>query len=163
MSRTTAFNHFSTVWGYLGNEHCNVNDPVNQRWDYDGEDEEHGRQHDTYTRQADTVWHVQTGGRAIAGRQSLWQFSGWVSEILDQRAVPPWGRYVPMREITNKTQIVLQDLGALKADGTLWLTLPDNAERDVTPTVARKDFYTFGVSGGELHTPTITPIVPIKF
>ena len=146
-TNTTSFNYFSTVWGYLGNEHCNVTDPVNQRWNYDDEDESHGSQHDTYTRQADTVWHVQTGGRAIPGRQSLWQFSGWAAEILNKRAVPAWSRYVPMREITNKTQIVLQDLGALKADGTLWLTLPDDVDKDVTPTVAGKDFYTFGVSG----------------
>ena len=54
-----------------------------------------------------------------------------------------------MNEITNKTQIVLKDLGALKADGNLWLTLPDDVEKDITPYVAGNDFYTFNVSGQE--------------
>ena len=99
-----------------------------------------------YTRTADTVWHVQTGGMAIPGRNSLWQFNGSASEILDKRATPPFFSSA-MREVTNKTQIAIGSLGNLKADGNLWLALPDGADKDITPTLAGKDFYTFGVSG----------------
>ena len=146
----TGFTNSSTVWGRIGNEHCNVSDPVNQTWDNDysawDDDNDRGSQHDTYTRTADTVWHVQTGGKSIPGRQSLWQFSGSASEILDKRAVPQFYG-ANMREITNKTQISLGSLGNLKADGNLWLTLPDDVEKDITPTVAGKDFFTFSVGG----------------
>jgi hypothetical protein len=153
----TGFTNSSTVWGRIGNEHCNVSDPVNQTWDNDysawDDDNDRGSEHDTYTRTADTVWHVQTGGKAIPGRQNLWQFNGSVWEILDKRAVPQFYG-ANMREVTNKTQIALGSLGNLKADGNLWLTLPDDTEKDITPTVAGKDFFTFSV-GGQKYPLTI--------
>jgi len=146
----TGFTNILWIWDIIGNEHCNVSDPVNTNWDnanLDWDDDgDRGSQHDTYTRTADTVWHIQTGGKAIAGRLNLWQFSGSVWEITDKRAVPQFSG-AAMREITNKTQIAIGELGSLKADGNLWLTLPDNVEKDITPKVAGKDFYTFNVSG----------------
>ncbi len=153
----TGFTNSSTVWGRIGNEHCNVSDPVNKTWDNDysawDDDNDRGSQHDTYTRTADTTWHVQTGGKAIPGRQNLWQFNGSVWEILDKRAVPQFSG-ASMREVTNKTQIAIGSLGNLKADGNLWLTLPDDTEKDITPTVGGKDFFTFSV-GGQKYPLTI--------
>jgi len=138
-----------SVWAAIGNEHCDVEDafPSPTSWDnasWYGWSHEEGEE--TYTRKADTVWHVQTGGKAIPGRKNLWQFTGSAWEVLDKRAVPRFGG-ASMREITNKTQIVLKDLGALKADGNLWLTLPDDVDKDITPCVAGNDFFTFSVGG----------------
>jgi len=133
----------------IGDEHCKVSDPWNPvPWSavLVSGDLFTVTHTETYKRTADTVWHVQTGGMAIPGRKNLWQFNGSAWEIADKRAVPPF--YLPnLNEVTDKTQIVLKELGALKADGTLWLTLPDCVDKDITPTLAGKDFYTFSVGG----------------
>ncbi len=152
----TGFTNSSTVWGRIGNEHCNVSDPVNKTWDNDysawDDDNDRGSQHDTYTRTVDTTWHVQTGGRATGN--SLWQFDGSAWTVTNKRALPPFNTG-DLQAITNNTQIILTDLGALKADGNLWLTLPNGVEKDITPTVTGKDFITFSV-GGQKYVPKIS-------
>ena len=141
----------------IGDEHCKVSDPTNPPPESsvlasgDLFTVTHTEQ---YTRTADTVWRVQTGGKAIPGRNSLWQFNGSAWEILDKRATPSFYG-ATMNEITNKTQIAIGSFGNLKADGTLWLALPDGADKDITPTLAGKDFYTFSV-GGQKYTLTLT-------
>lgn len=145
---TTGFTNTLWIWDKIGNEHCNVNDPVNKTWDNDDslwdDDNDRGSQHDTYTRTADTTWHVQTGGKAIPTRKNLWQFSGSAWEILDKRAVPPFSG-AQTRGI-DPTQI--QILGKnLDTNGVLYKLLADGQELDVTPQVPGKDFYTFGVGG----------------
>lgn len=141
-----------TISDYVSNEHCSVADPQPPFWEYLKYTSNVGpvlrqiTRTGTYQRYAQAVWHVQTGGKAMPGRQNLWQFSGGAQEVLDKRGTPPWS-FVPTREITNKTQIVLGSLGHLKADGTLWLVLPDNLDKDITPTVTGMDFYKFSVGG----------------
>ncbi|MEI7534037.1 MAG: hypothetical protein WCK57_06660 [Verrucomicrobiae bacterium] len=135
----------------FGDEHCVVSDPKNPQpivYGADGSDDDITTNiySETYERTAQTVWHVQTGGKAIPRRQNLWRFTGSAWKIADKRAVPPFAG-AAMQEITNKTQIVLKDLGNLKADGNLWLTLPDDVEKDITPQVANLPFYTFSVGG----------------
>ena len=148
-----------TISSYADNEHCDVTDSARPPfWTYLEYTSNLGpvlRQVTTtekYQRYAQSVWHVQTGGKAIPGRKSLWQFSGGAREVLDKRATPPWS-YVPMNEVTNKTQIVLGSLGHLKANGTLWLVLPDNTDKDITPTIAGMDFYKFSVGGQKYNIP----------
>jgi hypothetical protein len=150
------------IWNYSADEHCQVKDgyPPPQAWNNPQLNSplsdlwESGQGKESYARMAQTIWHVQTGGRAVPGRQNLWRFSGSAAAVIDVRAVPPFASRV-LRAITDKTQIALGSLGNLKADGTLWLTLPDDVERDVTPYVAGNDFYTFGV-GGQKYTLSIT-------
>ncbi len=151
---------YATISTYAANEHCAVKDTAHPPfWAYLENTSDLGpvlrqiTQTETYQRYAQSVWHVQTGGKALPSRQSLWQFSGSAWEILDQRALPPYN-HANLPEITNKTEIVLTDLGALKADGQLWLALPDNVDKDITPTVAGLDFYAFSV-GGQKYRPTI--------
>jgi hypothetical protein len=145
----TGFTNSSTVWGRIGNEHCNVSDPVNKTWDNDysawDDDNDRGSQHDTYTRTADTIWHVQTGGKAIPGLQNLWQFNGSASEILDKRAVPQF--YGANTKAIPYDQIAVGSMGCLGTNGVRYNILPDGIEQDVTPTVAGKDFYSFSVGG----------------
>lgn len=144
-----------SVWPKIGNEHCNVSDvyPPPATWDwinhsiyYDPVGWFHEKVEETYSRKADTIWHLQTGGRARPARQNLWGFSGSALEILEKRALPPFSG-TNKREITDKTQITLGGLGNLKADGNLWTTLPDDVELDVTPNVTGLDFVTFNVGG----------------
>jgi len=124
----------------IQNEHCQIVDTgstwtgTNDYYHYD------------FNRTADTVWHVQTGGKAVPGLLNLWQFSGSAFVHINKFAVPPF-QDLSSYEITNKTQIAIGSLGNLKADGNLWLTLPDDVEKDITLNVAGKDFYTFTVSG----------------
>ena len=151
----SGYTNGSTVWGRIGDEHCEVNDPVDKEWDvrvegWDGSWDV-GFQHDTYKRKAQTIWHVRTGGRAVPQQQNLWQFSGGAREILDKRVTPPWHWYTPMREITDKTQITIGGMGKLKADGNLWMMLPNCQDLDVTPQVAGLAFYNFDVNGHEYH------------
>lgn len=143
-----------TISSYVANEHCDVTDSAHPPfWTYSYYTSNLGlvlrqiTQTETYQRTAQAVWHVQTGGKAIPGRQNLWQFSGSAWEMLSKRGGSS-------REITNKTQIAIGSLGNLKADGTLWFTLPDEVDKDITPMVAGKDFYTFSV-GGQKYPLTI--------
>lgn len=145
-------NLYETYSGYFANEHCDVTDSAQTPfWTYEYNTESGPvlreiTQTETYQRYAQAVWHVQTGGKSIPGRQNLWQFNGGAQEVLDKRATPPWYN-VSTREITNKTQIALGSLGNLKADGTLWIALPDDVDKDITPTVAGMSFYKFSVGG----------------
>jgi hypothetical protein len=144
----------------IGSEYCDVSDPlpatygsgetsslpygywVNSTNEMDG----------TYTRHAQTTWHLQTGGKS--GRQSLWAIGAWASEILYKRALPLYdGLYVPMQGIPSTSITVMRK--TLGSDGNLYKMLPANDDCDVTPKVDGKDFYTFGV-GATKYTPYIT-------
>lgn len=150
-----------SIFDRIGNEHCDVNDsgdptaikrhkvwlgntymnsylPRYMDWEPNPQD--------AYTRKAQTVWHVQTGGKAVPGLLNLWQFNGSAWEVLDKRALPPFTG-IAMREITNKTQIAIGSMGDLMTNGIRYNLLPNDAEFDVTPNVAGKDFYTFNVNG----------------
>lgn len=139
----------------IGNEHCDVDDTDNpwaiqsEEWFLQGQylasywPEWESNQKDTYTRKADTVWHVQTGGKGVP-RQNLWQFGGSASEVLSKRSVPPF--YNASTRGIDPTQI--QILGKnLDTNGVLYTILPDGQDLDVTPQVKGADFYTFGVGG----------------
>jgi len=147
---TTGFTNTLSIWNKIGNEHCDVSDPFNTKWDNDNldydDDGDKGSEHDTYTRTAQTVWHVQTGGKAVPRLLNLWQFSGSATEILNKRAVPPFSG-AAMREITDKTQIAIGSMGNLGTNGIRYNLLPNGIEQDITPKVAGKDFYTFSVGG----------------
>ena len=149
-----------TISSYLGNEHCDVTDSAHPPlWTYFELTSNLGlvlrqiTQTETYQRYAQAVWHVQNGGKAMPGRRSLWQFSGSATEIRNLRAWPPDYAYGNALAIPN-TQVVINGVGTLRTDGTCWTTLPDGQDLDITPTVAGKDFYTFGV-GGQKYPLTI--------
>ena len=131
----------------FGNEHCKVNDPKNPTptvygldgWDDDIITNTYG---ENYTRKADTIWHVQTGGRAVPGLLNLCQFSGGAWEVLNKRSTPS----LLHDQVIDPTKIKI--LGNnLNTNGTCYKLLPNDTEFDVTPKVSGKDFYTFSVSG----------------
>jgi hypothetical protein len=105
----------------------------------------HEEAKETYTRTADTFWHVQTGGKAMPKLENLWQFHGWAAELLNKRSMPRFPEFTPARDIPN-TQVTI--LGKhLDTNGDLYQVLPDGQDLDVTPKVDGIDFYEFGVSG----------------
>jgi hypothetical protein len=70
---------------------------------------------------------------------------------LNKRAVPPYDSTVPMQEITDKTQISIGTYGNLDANGNLYVELPDDVDRDVTPQVSGPTFYTFTPGATKYH------------
>jgi len=145
----------------FGNEHCNVKDPKNPApvvyddpWDDDIETNTYS---ETYTRTADTTWHLKTGGRGLPGLsvpQAVFQFSGYAWEVLNKRATPPLpaDRGIPPQNITINGK-------ALGSDNMMYQKLTDNIDIDVTPQVPGKDFYTFYV-GMSRHTLTSYTLHP---
>ena len=152
---TWTFTNALNIYDYIGNEHCDVSCPTNSSINYgviDGSgDEETDTTHGNYTRTAQTVWHLQTGGKSLPGRQSLWQLSGNANAVTNKRTVIA-GPFAtgggPVNGISYG-QIAIgreKTLGTLGSDGKLWTVLPDDQEVDVTPYVAGNDFYTFTVN-----------------
>ena len=131
---------------WVGNEHCEVADVKNFSWDMNGYDNQWsgGTSHDDYTRTAQTTYHVQTGGRAIPGRQNLWCFSGSAAMVTDKHAVPPYVVYNTKGLNSQQIQIMGKNLDT---NGNVFFVLPDVRDKDVTPQVPGYNFYTFGVGG----------------
>jgi hypothetical protein len=77
---------------------------------------------------------------------NLCQFSASVWQINDKRALPPFSG-ASTTEITNKSNIVIGEMGALRPSGVRYNQLPNGGEFDITPKVAGNDFYKFTVSG----------------
>jgi hypothetical protein len=116
------------------------------------------RHHLTFFRKAQTVMKLQTGGKAGAGRQSLFQFTA--SALGGSLTLAPWwqskyyfvyGTTIPLSPTT--ITILGQPLGA---DGNLWMVLPDGAERDVTPCVPKCDYCSFTYPTPSKYTPIIS-------
>ena len=124
----------------IQNEHCQIVDTASV---WTGTN---NYSHYDFNRTADTVWHVQTGGKAVPGLLNLWQFSGSVFVHTNKFAVPPF-QGLSSYEITNKPDIVIGSIGNLFANGVRYNLLPNDADFNITPKVAGKDFYTFSVSG----------------
>jgi len=146
----------------FGDEHCVVSDPKNPQpivYGADGSDDDITTNiySETYERTAQTVWHVQTGGKALTSvwlPQSVFQISGAAWEVASKRATPalPHDRTIPPQNIQINGK-------ALGSDNIMYQKLPDNADIDVTPYVAGKDFYTFYV-GASKHTLTSYTLHP---
>ncbi|MGA3284637.1 MAG: hypothetical protein ABSD57_09300 [Verrucomicrobiota bacterium] len=135
-------------------EHCDVSDPVNTIWPLQmGQDGMpwQGSDNKTYTRQADTVIRLRTGGKGVAGRQSVWQLIGWAIEIVNKREVPPYAGRIGNLD-PSQVQIMGQPLGA---DWVAWKTLPDGTEADVTARVPGVAHFAFGVGPVQKYHPYI--------
>ena len=130
----------------FGDEHCMVNDPTNPAptlygadwWDDDIETNTYS---ETYERTAQTVWHVQTGGKAVPGLLNLCQFSGSATEIVNKRGPSANDKPIPY------DQIAIGGMGNLLTNGIRYNLLPNDKDFDITPTVIGKDYYTFSVGG----------------
>ncbi|MEI6077297.1 MAG: hypothetical protein WCS94_17080, partial [Verrucomicrobiota bacterium] len=152
---------FSIGLPQFGNEHCNVNDPKNSvpvvyddAWDDDTITNSYS---ETYTRTADTAWHLKTGGRGLpglSGPQAVFQFTGYAWKISDKRATPPYsgGQIISPQSITINNKV-------LGSDNMMYQKLPDNIDIDVTPQVPGIDFYTFYI-GMSRHTLTSYTLHP---
>ena len=136
---------------WIGSEHCEVVDVKSDKWDSSGGDNQWygGTSHDSYTRSAQTTYHVQTGGRAVPGRQNLWRLSGWASKITDKHATPPF--WFTPTEAIDPGQIQIRGK-SLDTNGNVYLILPDGQDMDVTPQVSGMEFYVFGVGGQKYYS-----------
>ena len=133
-------------------EHCAVNIPCANSWYdpyiFDIAAYENGSYRGTYTRWAQTVMKLQTGGKGLSQRENLWQLNASATQYFLRDAG------VSLPAITGSGQSVdltdVRILGSpLDSDGHLWKVLPDNAEADVTPTLSGADDFGFGVSAME--------------
>jgi hypothetical protein len=129
----------------IAGEHCAVNNPPPQ--DIENYDPDFGEAGWTYkyTRNADTVYHLQTGGKS--GRQNLWKISGGATEILDPHEVPGglFDESYPCATADIPSQNVMVMGQSLGTAGYFYKVLPDGDDRDITPHVDGKDFYTYSV------------------
>jgi len=131
---------------WVGSEHCTVADAKNDSWGCNGADNQWSgnTSHASYTRSAQTTYHVQTGGRAIPMRQNLWRFSGGASVVTNKYSTPPYYWY----NVQGLNPALVQIRGQhLDANGVTYIVLPDGQDLDVTPQVPGMEFYVFGVSG----------------
>lgn len=131
----------------IAGEHCVVSDPKSPPPTISGvgtdDDVSTNKVQEEYFRFAQTKWRLETGGRAMAGRKSLWRISGGTKEVLDKRAVPLY--YSGNTKIIPPQQVIILSR-ALYPDGNSWRVLPDGAAYDATPFVAGKDFYSCTVA-----------------
>ena len=94
----------------------------------------------TYTRTAQTILHLRTGGKGKSRQENLFQISGSASRILDNRALPELSGAAQAAIPSQNITILNQRLGI---DGSVWMNLPNDIDYDVTPCVPCGDFYTF--------------------
>jgi hypothetical protein len=130
----------------FGDEHCVVSDPKNPQpivYGADGTDDDivTNTYSETYERTAQTVWHVQTGGKAVPGLLNLCQFSGSATEIVSKRGPSANDKPIPY------DQIAIGSMGNLLTNGIRYNLLPNDKDFDITPTVVGKNYYTFSVGG----------------
>jgi hypothetical protein len=90
------------------------------------------------TRKAQTILTLHTGGKGLSRQKNLFRVSGSATAITNLTTME--SRPVPSERIT------MGALGQLGTDGNRWCALPDNATRDVTPTVSGEPYYSFGAS-----------------
>lgn len=133
-------------WPPFGDEHCIVSDPysisssgyvgVGQLWEEYDFDE-------TYTRSAQTIYHLQTGGKSLPHRNTLWILSGVAYEISGKRALPIAADWIRRARSIAATNISVGGY-TLKTNGIFYTTLPDGEDLNMTPEVSGIDYYAFG-------------------
>lgn len=147
----------------IGYEHCAVKDsqPGNATWPDGSGGYKEAKDRVVYTRTAETVMKLFTGGKAVSKRKNLFMLSAsaWRTQgmtlkpnLLNDTCYwewdppPNWG---PTKQV-DSTDIEI-DGKPLGSDGKLWCLYEDNDTRDVTPRVKNNDYYTFTV-GASRHT-----------
>jgi len=79
-----------------------------------------------------------TGGKALSQRLNLFQLTCVVG------ALDPLPAYLNFSSPHDVPPQNIELLGKhLGSDGNLWVTLPDNAERDITPYIPGENYYSF--------------------
>ncbi len=86
---------------------------------------------------APSTFKLRTGGKTGVSRQNLFQISCTATQILD---LIDQTREAPI--LPQNVQIMGKKLGA---DGNLYVALPDNDERDITPQTSGVDYYDFNL------------------
>ncbi|MGH7952464.1 MAG: hypothetical protein ACREFE_11180, partial [Limisphaerales bacterium] len=141
-------------------EHCEVKNPSPQDddvWILNGNEWDETKDHWDYARHAQTHMKLFTGGKGKPQRQNLFVVNGSANEVLNQWARPYrddltefiyWdpeagGPDIPKQDIT------IGELGQLGSDGNLYVLLPDNVTKDVTPKIKNKDFYIYDVEAAK--------------
>ncbi|HSY20034.1 MAG TPA: hypothetical protein VK815_16940, partial [Candidatus Acidoferrales bacterium] len=145
--------------GYLtiAQEHCKMDDKKTGQTSYSLPDGSHHWAQDNvvYSRTADTVMKLYTGGRALSQQQNLFCLSAKARRTQGMKLkpnllgpavywewdLPPiWG---PESDVAS-TDITV-DGQPLGADGNQWRLYKDDDTRIVTPQVKNQDYYTFTV------------------
>jgi len=139
---------------YVGWEHCGVsyrNTDEGMYWCEVGGFFHWGRSESKHRRNAQTIMKLYTGGKAIAGRKSLWVITASADEILDR---PAWRPHADSAKRRIEPQDIVIDGKHVGTDGLLYVAWPEGVTKDVTPRVDGIEFYTFNV-GANKHRPVI--------
>ena len=145
-------------------EHCGINFPFGNNWNdvvyWDGT-REIGGYSGNYTRTADAVLKLQTGGKAKSGRQSLWRISATATILTPYNA----GVSEPLigfssEPIADSTSIIV-DGENLGSDGNLWRVYADGDTRTLTPYLPGVDYYTFDVNTQKYQLAVSANSVPL--
>lgn len=136
----------SIILPYLTSEYCLVNDPRSTV----GTPQCLGQDYwvtnwytDQYLRYSQVKCRLETGGQPGSRSRSLWQFNVTATAILDKRAQRPFSD-VTSQPIAPQNITILGH--TLNPDGSLWVSLPDGTNFDITPVIPGVDFYTFDIT-----------------
>jgi len=138
----------------IANEHCGINLywATHSGPEVDNNNLVEDCQYNSH-RTADTTWHLQTGGKASPKKQNLWQLSGSVTAQAYRQDPVSGCYYLVLTSDTPPIPVtsITIDGKPVGSDGNQWRTYQDDDDRDVTPRVKNRDFYTFDVSGQKYH------------
>ena len=136
-------------------EYCDISTPVTDHTGsalvppeyFDGANYDLQTMKDTESRYAKATIMLYTGGKGVPGHESLFGLSATAGNVAFCKDPPPMQLYyscAPSSPIPP-TSIRLGELGYLGSDGNLFVALPDNVTKNVTPTVSGSQYYTFNM------------------
>jgi hypothetical protein len=138
-------------------ESCNISTPLTDHTGaaliqpeyFDGVNYDLQTIKETENRHAQAVIKLFTGGKGIPGNHNLFSLTATATSGTFCKDPPPGGLInlscAPTPPIPP-TSIMMGELGYLGSDGNLFVALPDNVTKTVTPTVSGSQYYTFSAS-----------------
>ena len=127
-------------------EHCKIDFPINSSWTdlYDALSGtfETGNEAYRYTRTADVVYKLQTGGKGVPWRKNLWGITASATEWIPNGEGQDSVTFYP--QPINPQSIIIDGM-SLGSDGQMWRLYADGDTRDVTVKVPGVDYYTFNL------------------
>ncbi len=146
----------------VGFEHCTVSDSAEdtRTWDEGGSSRQ-AQDNVVYSRTAETVMKLFTGGKKQSGRRNLFMLSCTARRSTEIKLNPNllddldyWELFLPpewgsMADVPP-SQISIDGM-SLGNDGKRYCSYADGLTRDVTPRIKNADFYTFDLPQPSKH------------
>jgi hypothetical protein len=160
----TTTNATPVQYASIPNEHCNLNLSGTLFYVPNGPRDLGGlvTTAQSVIRSAQTVYKLQTGGKAASKNKNLFGLSATASQINYQMGYAIWwgslypttyqGWNVTSNTPISATNITFNGYGSQPKNGVLYVTLSDNDDVDITPTVQNVDYYTFNVGQTKVQT-----------